>query len=34
MKSHGTNWEKPDWIAAEAAYEAGEVGGHHEADHH
>jgi len=34
MKSHGTNWEKPAWIAAEAAYEAGEVGGHHEVDHH
>jgi caa(3)-type oxidase subunit IV len=35
MKSHGTNWEKPDWIAAEAAYEAGEfVGGHHDEDHH
>ena len=35
MKNHGTNWEKPDWIAAEAAYEAGEVvGGHHEVEHH
>lgn len=32
MKNHGTNWEKPDWIAAEAAYAAGEVGGPEE--HH
>jgi caa(3)-type oxidase subunit IV len=32
MKDHGTNWEKPAWIAAEAAYEAGEVSGHTE--HH
>lgn len=23
MKDHGTNWEKPDWIAMEAAYDAG-----------
>ena len=28
MKDHGTNWEKPAWIEAERAYEAGEVGGH------
>ena len=27
MKSTGTNWEKPAWIAEEAAYEAGEIGG-------
>lgn len=27
MKSSGTNWEKPAWIEAERAYEAGEVGG-------
>ncbi len=32
MKSSGTNWEKPAWIAAEAAYAAGEVSGHSE--HH
>lgn len=32
MKSHGTNWEKPAWIAAEAAYAAGEVSGH--VEHH
>ncbi len=32
MKNQGTNWEKPDWIAAEKAYESGEVGGHTE--HH
>ena len=32
MKNSGTNWEKPAWIAAEAAYAAGEVGGHEE--HH
>ena len=32
MKSSGTNWEKPAWIAAEAAYAAGEVSGHNE--HH
>jgi caa(3)-type oxidase subunit IV len=32
MKAEGTNWVKPSWIAAEAAYEAGEVGGHTE--HH
>ena len=24
MKSHGTNWEKPGWIAAEKAYAAGD----------
>ncbi len=27
MKSTGTNWEKPAWLAEEAAYEAGEIGG-------
>ena len=32
MKSHGTNWEKPAWIEAEAAYAAGKVTGH--AEHH
>ncbi|HIF94422.1 MAG: cytochrome C oxidase subunit IV family protein [Myxococcales bacterium] len=32
MKDHGTNWEKPAWIAAEAAYAAGEVS--HEPEHH
>jgi len=32
MKDHGTNWEKPAWIAAEAAYEAGEFSDHTE--HH
>jgi caa(3)-type oxidase subunit IV len=32
MKNSGTNWEKPDWIAAEAAYAAGEVGG--QPEHH
>jgi caa(3)-type oxidase subunit IV len=32
MQDHGTNWEKPSWIAAEAAYAAGEVSGHNE--HH
>ena len=32
MKSSGTNWEKPAWIAAEVAYEAGEVSGN--AEHH
>ena len=32
MKERGTNWEKPAWIAAEIAYEAGEVSGHGE--HH
>ena len=26
MKSTGTNWEKPAWLAEEAAYEAGEIG--------
>ena len=35
MKNHGTNWEKPDWIAAEAAFQAaGAVGGHDEPEHH
>ncbi len=39
MKNHGTNWEKPDWIATEMAYEAGELGGGHgehgtEMNHH
>ncbi len=24
MKNHGTNWEKPGWIAAEKAYAAGD----------
>lgn len=32
MKSSGTNWEKPAWIAEEAAYEAGEIGEAHEAE--
>ncbi|MFP6654726.1 MAG: cytochrome C oxidase subunit IV family protein [Myxococcota bacterium] len=32
MQSRGTNWEKPSWIAAEAAYAAGEVSSHNE--HH
>jgi caa(3)-type oxidase subunit IV len=32
MKNHGTNWEKPAWIAAEAAFASGEVSGHTE--HH
>ena len=32
MKEHGTNWEKPAWIAAEAAYAAGEVSG--DVEHH
>ena len=27
MKSHGTNWEKPAWIAAEKAYAAGDIVG-------
>jgi hypothetical protein len=27
MKSSGRNWEKPAWIEAERAYEAGEIGG-------
>lgn len=27
MKSHGTNWEKPSWIAAEKAYAAGDKAG-------
>jgi len=27
MKSHGTNWEKPAWIAAQKAYEAGDLHG-------
>ena len=41
MKDRGTNWEKPAWIEAERAYEAGEVGhhgahgaGHGEPAHH
>jgi caa(3)-type oxidase subunit IV len=36
MKDRGTNWEKPAWIAAEAAYAAGEHegGGHAEPAHH
>ena len=24
MKDQGRNWEQPSWIAAEAAYEAGD----------
>ncbi len=27
MKNHGTNWEKPAWIAAEKAYAAGDIVG-------
>ena len=27
MKDSGTNWQKPAWIEAERAYEAGEVSG-------
>jgi len=27
MQSHGTNWEKPAWIAAQKAYEAGDHAG-------
>jgi caa(3)-type oxidase subunit IV len=27
MKSHGTNWEKPGWIAAEKAYAEGDIVG-------
>jgi caa(3)-type oxidase subunit IV len=27
MKNHGTNWEKPGWIAAEKAYAAGDIVG-------
>lgn len=27
MKNHGTNWEKPSWIAAEKAYAAGDIVG-------
>ena len=27
MKSHGTNWEKPAWIAAEKAYAEGDIVG-------
>lgn len=38
MKASGTNWEKPAWIEAERAYEAGELsgGGHGEGagEHH
>ncbi len=33
MKAHGTNWEKPAWLAEEAAYEAGEIGEGHGDDH-
>ena len=36
MKATGTNWEKPDWIAEEAAYAAGELtedDGHGDDDH-
>lgn len=42
MKNHGTNWEKPGWIAAEKAYAAGDIvgasfgapiQGHHAAGH-
>jgi caa(3)-type oxidase subunit IV len=32
MKDQGTNWKKPAWIAAEAAYEAGEF--HGAPEHH
>jgi len=39
MKHSGTNWEKPDWLAEEAAYAAGEHpvqigGGHHGGSEH
>ncbi len=34
MKSEGTNWEKPAWIAEEAAYAAGEIGEGHGDDSH
>jgi caa(3)-type oxidase subunit IV len=27
MKNHGTNWEKPAWIAAEKAYAEGDIVG-------
>jgi caa(3)-type oxidase subunit IV len=27
MRSHGTNWEKPAWIAAEKAFAAGDIAG-------
>lgn len=27
MKKSGTNWEKPSWIAAQAAFEAGDLAG-------
>ena len=27
MKNHGTNWEKPSWIAAEKAYAEGDIVG-------
>jgi caa(3)-type oxidase subunit IV len=27
MKNHGTNWEKPAWVAAEKAYAAGDHAG-------
>ena len=33
MKDRGTNWIKPAWIAAEAAYAAGE-GTEHPPEHH
>ena len=32
MKNHGTNWEKPAWIAAEAEY-AKNGGAHHTGGH-
>lgn len=32
MKETGTNWEKPAWIAEQAAYEAGEIGEAHDAE--
>lgn len=35
MKNHGTNWEKPAWIAAEAAFQAqSSDAGHHSAPVH
>jgi caa(3)-type oxidase subunit IV len=34
MKDHGTNWEKPAWIAAEAAFQAQAPGDHHSAPAH
>jgi|WetSurMetagenome_2_1015567.scaffolds.fasta_scaffold358875_2 caa(3)-type oxidase subunit IV len=33
MKSYGTNWEKPAWVAAHAAFEK-DGGGHGAAAHH